>query len=282
MERRLKPFPMPPSETHSGTPEPDTANSQLPHYPIAKRPRPNWFKWLIPALVLLIVVAGGVYGWHTIHKAGPKHPTAVTNTVKPAQNAPNQIALTKYVSNGQDLNLAFSYPSDWSVSPPSNDNTSDQTITVTSPIETIESASSKSVTGKAIVLIRPGTAQISELASGNAAAGQTSVQIGYTQPLTSQQQYPYLSFINLPGGTNASGNFQEVIVTGEQIFSQGQSIVAADLSSLDPIISASFYSCSTRACSGSGQTPLSITMTNWQNAAPFTQVLALIQSLQLH
>ena len=272
---------MPPSEAE---PEefPPPADIELPHYPTRKKPSQTWLKWLIPAIVLLIIGGGGAYLWHHLHKTTPKHSSAATSTVKPAQNNSNQSAIAKYVSNGQDLNLSFSYPSDWNVTPPTNDNASDQTITVTSPLLSVENASAKSVTGKAVVLIRPGSAQITELASGNATAGQTSVQIGYTQPLPSQQQYPYLSFINLPGGTDSGGGFQEVIITGQLLFSQGHSVVAADLSALDPIISASFYSCSTQACSGSGETPLSITMTSWQNTAPFTQVLVLIQSLQLH
>lgn len=281
MERQLKPFPMPQDQsesTQSTIGEPD-----LPHYPIAKKPRHIWGKGFILALILLLVLAaGGFYLVHKLHKASPKQAPNSSSSVKPSNNLSNQNASTHYVSNGQDLNLAFSYPSDWSVNPPTNDNTADQTITITSPLMTIEDSSSKSVTGKAVVSIRPGTSQISELASGNATGGQTSVQIGYSQPLTSQQQYPYLSFVNLSGGTDANGAFQEVFVTGQQLFSQGQNITAADLSSLDPIISASFFSCSTQACTGSGETPLSITLDTWQNSSPFTQVLALIQSLQLH
>ena len=271
MERQLKPFPMPPTD-----------DVQLPHYPVTKRSRPVWLKWLVPAVfLLLILLAGGIY-LHLHKNVTPKHSSATNQTVQPSQNKSSQNSTTQYVSNGQDLNLSFSYLSDWSVTPPSNDNASDQTIMVTSPLMSIEDASSKTVTGKAVVSIRPGTAQLSELAPGNATAGQTSAQIGYSQPLPSQQQYPYLSFINLSGGTDSSGGFQEVIITGQQQFSQGQSITVDDLSSIDPIIGASFYSCSTQACISSGEVPLSITLNTWQNAAPFTQVLALIQSLQLH
>ena len=259
-----------------------TENPVLPHYPTHKRSKQAWLKWFIPvAVLLLIIVAGGVY-LHLHHGGASKHNSSTNHAVRPSTNSSAQNATSQYVSNGQDLNLSFSYPANWSVTPPTNDNTSDQPIAVTSPLMTIDNASGKSVTGKAIVTIRPGTAQISELASGNATAGQVSVQIGYTQPLASQQQYQYLSFINLSGGTDTSGAFQEVFITGQQQFSQGQNITAADLSSLDPIISASFYSCSTQECISSGETPLSITMNTWQNSAPFTQVLALIQTLQLH
>ncbi len=239
-------------------------------------------KWIIPAVIVIVVVGLGLYILKH-NKATPmNHNSTGNHAVQPTQNSSSQTNLVSYTSNGQDLNLTFSYPSNWTVSPPTNDNTSDQTITVTSPLTSIVDASSKTVTGKAVVSIRPGSAQISELSSGKAITPQSSIQIGYAQPLASQQQYPYLSFINLAGGTDANNGFQEVMVTGQQQFSQSENITTDELSGLDPIISAGFYSCSTQACIGNGEIPLSITMDTWQNSSPFTQVLAIIQSLQLH
>lgn len=282
MERKLKPFPMRSVDSTPDTSQQSIDQSDLPHYPLRRQSGRGWLKWLIAAAILLLVVAGGGLLFHALHKTTPKHTSSTSHAVQPSQDHTNQNTTTQYVSNGQDLNLSFSYPSDWSVTPATNDNPTDQTITVTSPLVSIENASNTTITGKVVVMIRPGSATLSELASGNATAGQSSVQIGYTQPLASQQQYPYLSFINLSGGADASGGFQEVIITGQQQFSQGQSIPEDDLSGLDPIISASFYSCSTSECTGSGEAPLSIAMDTWQNTSPFTQVLALMQSLQLH
>jgi hypothetical protein len=275
MERPLKPFPMPPSAEAD-----DTEDHPPSHNQSAKRLQQSWLKLLVIGVIVVIVIGGALYALH-VHTGSKLKHVAISQTIKPSTNQSSS-ALSQYVSNGQDLNLAFSYPSNWSVTPPSNDNASDQTITVTSPLMTIENAAGSSLTGKVVVSIRPGSDQITELASGNSTAGQASVQIGYTQPVSGQQQYPFLSFINLPGGADSSGNFQEVIITAEQQFSQGDPITSDELSSLDPIVSASFYGCSTQACVGTGQTPLSITINTWQNDDPFSQILALFESLQLH
>ncbi len=284
MERQLKPFPMPPVQAQPEMPQPSAFAPLPPNYqPPTNRSKPHRLRYIIPIVVIvLILIGGGGYWWHKHHAKSTSSTSATNQTVKPAPAIANQSALLTYVSNGQDLNLNFSYPEGWSVTPPTNDNPNDQTITVTSPLITVESASGSSITGKVVVSIRPGSAQLTELASGNATIAQNSTQIGYSQPLASQQQYPFLSFINLNGGSNPSGGFQEVFVTGMLQLTQGQGITAADLSSLDPYISASFYSCSTQACSGAGETPLSVSTNTWQNTAPFNQILALIQSLQLH
>ena len=172
----------------------------------------------------------------------------------------------------------------WSnrVTPPSNDNANDQTITVSSPLVSIVNASGGTVTGKVVVSIRPGSSQISELNSGTATASQASIQIGYNNPLPNQQQYPYLTFINLNGGSNSAGVFEEVMITGLTQFTPGESVTPSTLGPIDPIISASFYSCTTQVCSGPNQAPLSITYATWQNTMVFQQVLSLFQSLQLH
>jgi hypothetical protein len=282
MERQLKPFPMPPSQTPPETPQKPDYNPLSPKFPVSvKSVKSN--RWMQVVTLLIIVLAVIVSGVYLLHKHQPKTPTSTSShqIIKP-DNVTNQTNTVQYVSNGQDLNLDFSYPTSWTVSPPTNDNANDQTITVTSPLLSIQNTGGSTVTGKVVLNIRPGSAQLSELASGNATAAQNSIQIGYTQPLASQQQYPYLSFINLNSGSNPSGGFQEVFITGMLQLTQGENITAADLSSLDPYISASFYSCSTQACSGAGETPLSISLDTWQNTSPFTQTLAIIQSIQLH
>jgi hypothetical protein len=283
MERQLKPFPgAQPTE-----PEPSSApilDGSLPHYqaPAKSKPSQKLKSWLPVVIVMLIVIlAGGSY-LLIKHHSPPKIHKTTSLTVKPAVISTNQSSASQYVSNGQDLNLTFSYPADWTVNPPTNHNPTDQTITVTSPLTSLTSASGSSVTGKIVVMIRPGTATISELAAGNSTAAQNSVQIGFTNPLPSQQQYPYLSFIYLPGSNNPSGQFDEVMVTGLMQFTQNEAVTTADLELLDPIISASFYSCTTQACIGSGEVPLSISMSSWQNDNPFIQTLNVIQSLQLH
>jgi len=283
MERQLKPFPgAQPTE-----PEPSPApvlDGSLPRYQAPSKAKSSHkFKFWLPvvAVILIIVLAGGGY-LLVKHHSPSKTPKTTSSVVKPTAVSTNPNSNSQYVSNGQDLNLTFSYPADWTVNPPTNHNPTDQAITVTSPLTSLTSASGSSVTGKIVVSIRPGAATISELAAGNSTAAQNSVQIGFTTPLPSQQQYPYLSFIYLPGGSNPSGQFDEVMVSGLMQFTQNEAVTTADLELLDPIISASFYSCTTQACIGSGEVPLSISMDSWQNDNPFIETLNLIQSLQLH
>jgi cytoskeletal protein RodZ len=283
MERQLKPFPGA-QPTESEPPPAPVLDGSLPRYqaPVKSKRSKKLKSWLpIIIVVLVIILAGG--GYLLIkHRTTPQTHKTTSLTIKPAPSSANQNSTSQYVSNGQDLNLTFGYPADWTVNPPTNHNPNDQTITITSPLTSLTSASGSTVTGKIVVSIRPGTATINELASGSVTAAQNSVQIAFTSPLPSQQQYPYLSFIYLAGGNNPSGQFNEVIVTGQMQFTQNEAVTAADLEQLDPIISASFDSCTTQACTGSGEVPLGISKDSWQNDNPLIETLNLIQSLQLH
>ena len=75
---------------------------------------------------------------------------------------------------------------------------------------------------------------------------------------------------------------REVIITGNTQFNQNEQVDQGTLTGLDPIISAAFYSCTTNACTGSGETQLSITSTTWGNNSLFKQVLNLFASLKLN
>src|SRR6202050_356082 len=152
MERKLKPYPMPVSQTEAESSEPSEAGYQLPHYPVHKRPNRSMMKWIIPVVVLVLVIIVGGLIFHLQQKVSPKHNTDAKHTVVPAQNLSGQNTNSQYVSNGQDLNLSFSYPSDWSVNPATNDNPTDQTITVTSPLTSITNASNTTITGKVVVM----------------------------------------------------------------------------------------------------------------------------------
>lgn len=238
---------------------------------------------IIAAVVIILLAAGGGGYWILTHKHAkpPQSSSNTTPVVTPTTTAPNPTAQT-YTSNGNDLNLTFSYPADWTVTPPSNSNTNDQPITLTSPLTTITSAAGSSTTGKVVILIRPGSAELTELASGNATTPLSSVQFAYDKPTASQHQYPYLTFIHLVSGSNPNNGFEEVMITGVSSFTKGQALPAGSLGQLDPIISASFYSCSSETCTGSAAAPLSITNDTWQSQTVFTQVQSLFQSLQLH
>jgi hypothetical protein len=235
-------------------------------------------------VVAVLVIAGGIVGGFLYDKHSKttkaEQKNSTEQTISPSSNS--IVSTTKhYISNGNDLNLDFDYPSNWTVSPPSNDNPNDNTITLNSPLTSITSAGGTQVTGKVTVSIRPGSDQLSELSSGTATAGQTSVQISYADPTADQYQYPYLTFIHFAAGPNPSQAFEEVLISGNTPYTQGTSLTESSIS-VDPIISASFYDCLTKACTGSDAVLLSITNNSWQNETIFQQTLTLLESMQLN
>jgi hypothetical protein len=257
----------------------------LPH---AARPykapkRKSYGRSMAIVLVVLIVLAalgGGAYWFAKHHNKTASKPLSAPAKVAPALVSSN--GSTQYVSNGSDLNLSLSYPSSWVATPASGGNSNDQTITLASPLTSITNASGATVTGKAIVTIRPGSASLSELSSNTATAAAASAQFAYTSPTADQSQYPYLTFIHVPTASSVAGSFDEVLVSGTTTFVQGEAIDTSSLVGLDPIIAATFTTCHTTACSGSSASPLSITSSTWTSAPVFTQVQAIFASLKLN
>jgi hypothetical protein len=245
------------------------------------KPKKKW-PWIVLAIVL-IAVAAGAAAYLIFSKPKATKSTSQTKTVTTATVAPNNqspsASTVHYISNGQELNLSFDYPSDWTVTPASESNSNDQTITLNSPLTNIVGADGKSVTGKVVVAIRPARVGLTELASGQATAGQTSVQIAYSKPTASQFQYPYLIFIHLAGGANPSSAFEEVLISGNVHFDKGQGISNV---TPDPIITASFYACTTATCIAKSATPLGVTNSTWTNDTLFKQTLALLESLRIN
>jgi len=249
------------------------------------KPRRPWLLTMGIGAVVVVVATAGVFVFLKLRtpKSTPASTAASTNrqSNQPAPTATGSSSTQQYISNGNDLNLKFTYPSDWTATPASNNNASDQTIALTSPLTSVTDSTGATVTAKAVLTIRPGSAQAGELASGSATVAQDSTQIGYTSPTASQHQYPYITYVHLAGGQNTGSVFDEVIITGITKFMKGQGITADSLGGLDPIISARFYQCSTNACDGSGATALNLTGDLWQNSTLAQQVQLVFTSLQL-
>ncbi|HUC87757.1 MAG TPA: hypothetical protein VMR95_01230 [Candidatus Binatia bacterium] len=240
----------------------------------------------IIVLLLLVIIGAGVFLAFRHHKTTPKVAATKTTTVQPAKTSTSSTSSNadtqKYVSNGNDLNLTFNYPNDWTVTPVSGDNSTDQTITLTSPLTSITNAAGATVTGKVTLTVRPGSDTINELNAASPVAAAASTQIGYTTPTAQQYQYPYVTFIHFSTGASVPGAFEEVIITGTTQFTQNEALSADDLSGLDPIISAAFTTCTTQTCTGTGAAPLSITSSDWASGSIFQQVLAVFESFQLN
>jgi hypothetical protein len=269
--------------------EPTPVIDDQPPYGSVITPQTHSKRRLVIAAIIVLLVGGAAAYWFLHKQPSAPNTTASTSALTTAPNQPlvpddTQAENTNgnYVSNGTDLNLSFSYPSDWTVTPPSNSNPNDQPITITSPVVSITGANGQSTNGKVVVSIRPGGSTLSELSSGSATAGQASAQIAYNKPTSAQHQYPYLTYIHLAGGANPSSNFEEVVITGVTSFAKDQAILASSLGQLDPIISARFYACSSQTCATNSASSLSITNTAWQNAPVALQTLAIFQSLQIN
>lgn len=252
--------------------------SPFPHSSKYHKKNKKSYKLFALVGVVVVVLIGGIF----LLSRHPKstHKSTGTNQVSAVKKLSS--STIRYVSSEQDLNLSFSYPSDWKVSPAKTSSTSSQPISVTSPLISITNASNASVTGKVVISVRPSSDGIAELTlDNNAVAAATSQQIGYTAPASDQFQYPYMTLISL-SGQNTANSFNEIMLTGPFQFTQDENINSADLTGLDPVISASLYVCSTAACTGSGASNLSITSTTWQNADIFLQTLSTFESFVLN
>jgi hypothetical protein len=245
------------------------------------RPKKKWLR-LVIGLVVVLLIAGAAYFLLNRHKTPAKSAgtTTPTSQVKP-DKATSDGSKQTYTASGQDINLSFEYPTSWTAAPASGTDNNDKAITVTSPLTTIAGADGASTTGKVVLSIRPSSAGLSELSAGKATAAQNSVQFAYSKPSSVQYKYPFLAFVHLAGGSNPTNGFEEVIASGNTSFNKGDPITQDSLSP-DPIISATFYACSTTDCaSGNGATPLSISDATWQNADLFKQTLAILESLTI-
>lgn len=265
-------------EAKAGTPPSYPSGSHRP-----KKGKGDKKRWIIVGIVVVVLgLGGGAYALFGSHKK-PKTNTAATSTTSSSGTvqADTNAGTKQYTSSESTLSLSFNYPTNWQVSPATTTSAGTQTITITSVPDTFVNAAGASVTGKAIVTIRPGSAGIDELTSGTATIAQNSVQMGYTHPAADQHQYPYLTFIHLANGSSAAGAFEEVMITGVSSFSKGGSINTADLAGLDPVISVAFSTCVSSACTGTGSA-MSINNATWTSNATLQEVQTLLDSLVLN
>lgn len=266
----------------------DAGYGPVPHVPKPKKPEHLWRKVLI-GLAVVVVIGGLVGGGIALAKHKKTNKTTSSksttssstnsSTTSTSGSANTNVAAgtNTYTSNESSLGLTLNYPTGWTPLPAATTASGTANITLTSPTATLTDANGASVTGKAVVTIRPSSAGITELTSGTATAAQASTQIGYTKPTSGQHKYPFITFLHFATGEKASGAFEEIMITGVTSFSSGAGVSTANLAGLDPIISVNFYSCSGSTCT----TPLTINNTEWTNNATAVEALNILQSLQL-
>jgi hypothetical protein len=267
----------------------DEYQPPLSLYYKSKKNKKTWghrLKKLSIIVGILVVICGlGIGGdlLYRHHKSSVSKAKAVAAAiVKPASNSKVVSSTTKYVSNGNDLNLSFMYPSNWSVSPASGHNPNDQPITVTSPLSTLPSSNGKKVVGKVVLQVLSVGTNINALSSTGAEVADASTQFAYTSPTADQDQYPYITFVNLNSTLTTNIPFQMGIITGGGPFTAAQQINNDSLVGLDPIVYTIFYKCLRESCSGSEAVPLSITNSIWQNNPIFKEDQSLLASFEFN
>jgi len=238
-------------------------------------------KLLIITIILIVLIGLGAAGYVLLHhknKAPAKQAATTQNLPAPAANTNSGVS--EYTAPADGLNLAFSYPTDWTVSPASGQ--SGKAITITSLLVSLPDATGTNTTGKIVVSIRGDISNISELASAQVTTAQDSVQYAYKAPTTAQHQYFYVSFLHFASPVTAQGAFQEVAITSVNQLPKGTAITSDLLGEVDPLVTASFYACTATPCTGSGQALVGVTGASWQSNKALLQVQTLFESLKFN
>jgi hypothetical protein len=213
----------------------------------------------------------------TTSQTSPNHSASQS---PPVATAPAATGTSEYTSPAGSFNLSFTYPSAWTVSPPSGQ--AGQTITATSPIVNLTDATGASVPGRVTLTIQPGGSSVKEL-SGNGTIAQDSVQYAYAAPTEAQHHYFYVSFVHSQtAASSIKGAFNLVVITGVNPQAKGVGVTADAFANVDPLVTASFSKCATQACTGADATPLSTSAAAWQTDPTFKQLQTLFESFKFN
>ncbi|MFA5004438.1 MAG: hypothetical protein WC498_04150 [Candidatus Saccharimonadales bacterium] len=238
-------------------------------------------KWLLILLAVLLLAGLGFGAYkllsHKTTKASTKGNQS-QNIPKPSEVTGN--GLTTYTAPTDGLGLSFDYPSSWVVTPTSGQ--PGTTITATSLLVSLTDATGSKATGKVVVTVSASATNPTGKGPVAAKAAQDSVQYAYTAPTPIQHQYYYVSFLHFPNAAATVGAFEEVAITGINLMPKDTAITSDLLGSVNPVISAVFYKCSTQDCTGTGQSLLSISNSTWQSNATMQAVQKLFESFKFN
>lgn len=212
-------------------------------------------KWLIVAIVLLLVVIAGLAVAYFVlnKKSEPAAPTATSNVATtdtsqtPEATTPEATTpaeLKDYTSS--DFNLGFKYPSDWTV------DESTKAITVTSPVETLPGADGQDEMGAVVLTIQPKQKTIPAFKSGNAVAVLDSKKVKYSQPAAGQRANTYITYAQY-STTTTKGALDAMFITGNYGYKRPQTILESDVTKIDPLVTVSFVGCDKAPCDPAAQ-----------------------------
>lgn len=222
--------------------------------------RPNKWLRLLLYLIVLAVIAGGVYYWFFVR--GKTGSTDSNQNKSQSSQAAQSAQLTNNTKidtqtkhyDSTEQNLGFDYPADWSVKE------SDTTITATSPVLRLTDNSGQAVNGQVIFTIRQKGQSLPEFDAGSAIAVLDSQKIAYTKPTPAQRANTYVTFVRYAG--SLTNSLDSVYVTGDFGYKVDQAVPKVDIGKLDPLLSITFRRCTDANC-GSGSA-LSISPDSWQ------------------
>lgn len=234
-----------------------------------KRKR-RWPKVLL-VLVVLAVIAAVVFRLNSKPAKAPATNVQTTSSTKNQQAATNSEATTTAHYDSTTYTLSFDYPQTWKVS----DTTTK--LTVTSPEVSLTGADGKSTKAHVVVSMQNQQTTITGYPSGGAFASLASDKLSYKQPTQIQRAQTYVSYL----GYADQSNLDAIYVTGDNGYTQGQTVPMSDVVKGNPLISVSFLNCSTIDCSNGGSA-LKLQASAWKSGQASKDVTALIESLQLN
>lgn len=221
-------------------------------------------------LVVVVLLAAASCGAYILGKnaASNKHSTPQKQAVATQPVVTNQTK--NYTST--NYSLSFNYPANWTV----NDNTTK--LTVTSPAMELESAVGAKVKAHVVVTIQNQQTTIPGFPSGGAVAALASNNVAYKQPSSIQRAQTYLSYLSY----TESNGLDDVYVTGNNGYQQGQQIPMSDIVEGDPLISVGFEDCQSSTCSTGTSDAVTLQASTW-NASPANQEATnLIESIVIN
>jgi hypothetical protein len=238
----------------------------------AARKKRRWPR-VIVALVLLVAATYGAYwiGDHQASTPASSQPKTVQKTQH--QSAPKQpVAPPVKTYESANFHMVLDYPATWKVT----DTVSK--LTFASPSLQLTQADGTKTSGHVLVTVQPKQTAIARYPADGAVAVLESQKLTYTHPTPIQRAQTYLSLLSY----QQSDGLDALYITGDSGYVQHQLVPLSDVLAGDPLIGASFASCSTPDCASGTVTPLTLLASSWPTASFSSQVVNLLQSIQLN
>jgi cytoskeletal protein RodZ len=223
-------------------------------------------RWLIYAVALVLVIAIGATAYLKFGRH--KSSSSTTNSSSQQSTQPQSSKINSSTKNysSSNFNLAFDYPSDWTLS----DVSGSGKLTVTSPSMQLKDTSGQTTAGQVVMTIRDKTQKLTEFDKGNALATADSQKVAYTKPAQTQRGSTYLSFLRF--ATSSSG-LDGVYITGDNGYKKDQAIPLVDIAKVDPVVSVTFQS-------KDGKT-ISVSSDSWNDTSFSEPLIKMLESLSI-